>query len=105
MFRTGLSVLLCLLSSVIWAGQWAVVDVRTSGEFETSHVAGAANIPYDSISERIGELGLSRSDEILLYCRSGRRAELAKTALEGLGYTNVKNLGSEEQAETYFSKR
>lgn len=99
------TILMALLASVSMAGQWALIDVRTSGEYDRSHIPGAVLMPYDEISRRIGDLGLAKDDEILLYCRSGRRADVALGILQELGYTNVRNLGSEEQASAYFEKR
>lgn len=99
------AILMVLMATLSWAGQWALVDVRTIGEYDRSHIPGAVHIPYDQISQRVGDLGLAKSDEILLYCRSGRRADVALGILRDLGYTNVRNLGSEEEASAYFEKR
>lgn len=37
-------------------------------------------------------------DDIELYCRSGRRAEMASQILSKLGYKNIRNLGGYEAA-------
>lgn len=44
-------------------------------------------------------LGVKKSDELLLYCRSGRRAGVAQEELRQQGYQQVTNLGSLEQAK------
>lgn len=72
------------------------VDVRTQAEFDAGHLEGAALIPYDVISSKISAVVEDKNQPINLYCRSGRRAEIALRTLERLGYTNVQNLGSYE---------
>jgi phage shock protein E len=74
----------------------SVVDVRTEEEFGQGHLPGAVNIPYDQITARLSELPQERNTQIVLYCRSGRRSGIAKTALEGQGFTNVMNAGGYE---------
>lgn len=69
------------------------IDVRTAAEFEAGHIEGAINIPYDEIGARIAEVTEDRERKIVLYCRSGARAGVAKRTLEDLGYTNVENAG------------
>jgi len=70
-----------------------VIDVRSVDEFSSGHVDGALNIPYDQLQERLAELGSDLEREIILYCRSGRRAEFAKRILEENGFKNVSNVG------------
>lgn len=70
------------------------VDVRTQAEFDAGHLQDAVLIPYDVISTHIGKLAKNKNQPINLYCRSGRRAEIALRTLERLGYTNIQNLGS-----------
>lgn len=71
-----------------------VIDVRTPQEFATGHVEGAINIPHDAITPNLPALSkLGKEDNILVYCRSGRRSEIAKETLNGLGYRNVQNGG------------
>ena len=73
-----------------------IIDVRSPSEFRSDCVDGAINIPYDRITERIGELGISKTRRILLYCRGGGRADVALRTLKKLGYTNVANAGGFE---------
>ena len=86
-----LLVLTCslLLAAAAWAGETFWIDVRTAEEFAAGHVTGAVNI---QISSRITEVSDDHDAEIYLYCRSGRRADIAKAALEEMGYTKVVNL-------------
>jgi phage shock protein E len=47
---------------------------------------------------------IAKDDEINLYCRSGRRAELAKEMLEAAGYTNVFNRGGIDEVRVLRSE-
>lgn len=73
-----------------------VIDVRTKAEYDSGHLEGALNIPYDVIGPQIGKVTEDKDREIVLYCRSGRRAGVALDALKALGYTNVTNAGGYE---------
>lgn len=73
------------------------IDVRTPEEYVTGHLQGALNIPHNVIGERISEVTSGKNQSIKLYCRSGKRAGIAKATLEALGYTNVVNEGGYEK--------
>lgn len=70
-----------------------LIDVRTPQEFAEGHLDGAVNIPVESPSFAAQVDALPRDGEFLVYCRSGRRAELAIEYLESRGMSAV-NLGS-----------
>ncbi|MCA9695924.1 MAG: rhodanese-like domain-containing protein, partial [Myxococcales bacterium] len=61
------------------------------------HVAGAVNITHTAVLDRIDEIrelqGNDPSKPIVLYCRSGRRADAAKEELLQAGFTRITNLG------------
>ena len=101
-FKTLLSavslVLAAVVTSLALAGDITWVDVRTADEFKQQHVDGAVNIPYEEIDAGIANLGLEKDSAIYLYCKSGRRAGIAKTSLDALGYTAVVNVGGLEAA-------
>ncbi|MFQ5675120.1 MAG: rhodanese-like domain-containing protein, partial [bacterium] len=73
------------------------IDVRTPEEYATGHLQGALNIPHDAIGDRIPDVAPDKHQAIRLYCRSGRRAGIAKATLEELGYANVFNEGGYEE--------
>ena len=75
-----------------------ILDVRTVREWNNGHLDGAVLIPYDQISEKIGAVVKEKSQRIYVYCRTGRRSQIAKEALEQLAYKDVVNLGSLENA-------
>jgi phage shock protein E len=80
-----------------WIADGALlVDVRTPAEFEQGHLTKARNIPYDQLRERVAELGADREVPVVLYCRTGRRSELARQTLRELGFTHVLNGGGYE---------
>lgn len=69
-----------------------ILDVRTSTEYETGHVPGAINIPFDEVEARLDELEPHRDGEIVLYCESGRRAGKAGDVLTGAGFEGIHHL-------------
>ena len=72
-------------------GIW--IDVRSAEEFNSGHLQNAINIPHDQIIEGIKAVSSDKNAPINLYCRSGRRAEVALNELKKAGYTNVTNHG------------
>ncbi|WP_297929410.1 rhodanese-like domain-containing protein [uncultured Aggregatibacter sp.] len=75
-------------------GVW--IDVRSAEEFNAGHLQNAINIPHEQILDRIQAVSPDKDAPINLYCRSGRRAEVALNALKKAGYTNVTNHGGYE---------
>ncbi|MDO8811202.1 MAG: rhodanese-like domain-containing protein [Gallionella sp.] len=69
-----------------------ILDVRTREEYSSGHIDTAVNLPHDELEHRFGEIPGSKSDEIIVYCRSGKRARVAESILAEKGYTNVKDL-------------
>jgi phage shock protein E len=74
-----------------------VLDVRTPQEFAAGHVPGALNIPHDQLPNRIAELVGAKDKEIVVYCRSGRRAALAEQTLAEHGFKRVLHLEGDIQ--------
>jgi phage shock protein E len=81
-----------------------VIDVRTAQEFQSGHVEGALNIPHDSIGQDITKAKVNKDDHVILYCKSGRRADLALGTLKGLGFSNIENYGGFEEAQKRLQK-
>ena len=75
-------------------GVW--IDVRSAEEFNAGHLQDAVNIPHDQILARIQAVSPDKNAPVNLYCRSGRRAEIALNELKNAGYTNVTNHGGYE---------
>ena len=75
-----------------------LLDVRSPEEYAEGHLQGAVNIPHDRIAGEIGGLAPDKTAAIILYCRSGRRADTALKTLRKMGYEDLQNLGSLEDA-------
>jgi rhodanese-related sulfurtransferase len=67
-----------------------VLDVRSLEEFVAGHVPGAVNIPHEQVAARLAEV--PQDKEVVLYCRSGRRAAMAADVLAANGYTRLQHL-------------
>ena len=76
-----------------------VIDVRSPGEFSSSHLSKAINIPLDEIETALPKRVKDKNQVLLLHCASGMRSGMAKTKLKGMGYLNAFNLGSYWRAE------
>jgi rhodanese-related sulfurtransferase len=75
-----------------------LLDVRTPEEFAAGHIAGAVNIPYNQVATHLQEI--PRDKEVVLYCKSGRRAGLAAESLAASGYTQLAHLEGDIQGWT-----
>ena len=69
-----------------------VLDVRSTAEFDEGHIPGAINIPHDVLGERIAEIGPVGERDVVVYCRSGRRATIALETLKGAGFSRLFHL-------------
>ncbi|SFR02236.1 Rhodanese-related sulfurtransferase [Lentzea waywayandensis] len=69
-----------------------LIDVRTPGEFETAHIPGSYNVPLDLLREHREELRRHLDEQVVLICRSGRRAVEAEQALAAAGLPNLRLL-------------
>lgn len=58
-----------------------MVDVRSPGEFRAGHAAGARNVPL----EGIGAMAVPEGKELVLICKSGKRAAMAAEKLAARG--------------------
>jgi rhodanese-related sulfurtransferase len=67
-----------------------LLDVRTPEEYAEGHIAGAVNVPYDQLATRLAEV--PKDKDVVLYCRSGRRAGIAADVLAANGYTRLSHL-------------
>lgn len=74
-----------------------ILDVRTRDEYAAGHIDTAINLPHDELGRRLGEIPGNKSSEIVVYCRSGKRARIAEDLLIEKGYTNIKDLSGHWQ--------
>ncbi len=76
----------------LWEAGNFVLDVRTSGEFETGHIPGAANIALGELAARLGEIMHGQHEDIVVHCASGGRSVPASQLLADSGFTGVHNM-------------
>lgn len=70
-----------------------IVDVRTPEEFAQGHLANAINIPFENIAAEFAKRNIDKATDVVLYCRSGRRSDIAQMSLIEQGYTHTYNGG------------
>lgn len=78
--------------SRIKQGTIFVLDVRSPQEYAQGHVPKATNVPHSDIEDHLDMLNLHKDEDILIYCKSGRRAEMAEEKLAAAGFKNVYHL-------------
>ena len=83
---------LCFASLATAEPAW--IDVRTVEEYKQDHIDGDIRISHEQIVAEVTRLFPDKTQEIHLYCRSGRRAGIALAKLKEAGYINVSNIGS-----------
>lgn len=77
------------------------IDVRERVEFEQNHLKGALNIPLTNLIEGTAKLDLlPRQAELIVYCRSGNRSEIAIKIFKAQGFSKITNGMSKENIET-----
>ena len=69
-----------------------ILDVRSPEEYAEGHIPGAINVPYDQIAANLDSLESFLTAEVVVYCRTGRRAGVAEKALREAGFTQVVDL-------------
>jgi rhodanese-related sulfurtransferase len=76
----------------------SVIDVRSPEEYNAGHLEGALLIPVE-VGDFVGSISeLDREGNYIIYCRTGRRADVAIQQMTALGFKNMTNLGSLENA-------
>lgn len=61
-----------------------IVDVRSSGEYQSGHIKGSVNIPLDQLSKRTSELK-KKNIPVITCCLSGGRSSSARSILSSAG--------------------
>jgi len=77
---------------VVDSGKYFILDIRTPGEFNQSHIEGAINIDFykKSFMDNLSEL--DRDKAYFLYCRSGNRTGQSLRLFKSLGFKNIVHL-------------
>jgi rhodanese-related sulfurtransferase len=93
--------------------QHLLIDVRSPVEFATgpltSDIAPTINIEYQTIAQLPGiyaarGINVNKDDNITLYCRSGRRSNIALQTLKDMGYMNVRDIGGLDAARAVLDR-
>ncbi len=69
-----------------------ILDVRTPQEYTAGHVPGAINMPHTSVKSQLEKLQEYKDKTIVIYCKSGRRAAMAKQTLVDAGFKQLLHL-------------
>ena len=77
----------------------AIIDTRTPEEFATSHIVGSINIDYSKGSYLADVSMMDRQGKYYIYGPSETQAGEAITEMFSLGFTDLVNLGSFEDAQ------
>ncbi|MBF0575151.1 rhodanese-like domain-containing protein [Dysgonomonas sp. GY617] len=80
-----------------------IIDVRTPEEFEEGHIETSVNMPLQTLEDSL--LPLKEYKNIVIVCKSGKRAEQAKTLLTLKGFTNVYNAGGWQTLDTKLKSK
>lgn len=75
-----------------------LIDVRTPGEFASGHLEGASNIDVQSSDFTAQVSQLPKDAPYVVYCRSGNRSADAIAQMQDLGFTNLLDGGSVQEA-------
>ena len=71
-----------------------VVDVRRETEFADGHVAGAVNIPLETLTDPGMMADFDDSDNIYVHCAGGYRSIIASSLFKRQGIHNLHNVSS-----------
>jgi rhodanese-related sulfurtransferase len=69
-----------------------VIDVRTPGEYETSHIPGAELVPMSELVSAAASW--DTSEPLLVYCTTGARSTQAVQYLESQGFETIYHLNA-----------
>ena len=69
-----------------------LLDVRTPEEYRGGHIPGSKNVPLQTI-DKVASVAENKDTVLYVYCQSGARSRQATSMLQGMGYTNVNNIG------------
>jgi rhodanese-related sulfurtransferase len=65
-----------------------LLDVRTPGEYAEGFIGDAVNVEVHTLAQNLDMIPTDRN--VIVYCKSGWRAALGASALQALGYDNVR---------------
>lgn len=66
-----------------------VLDVRSANEFQEGHIAGARNVPADSLEQQQKQLDKLRKRPLIVCCNAGPRSSRIAAWLASQGFEPV----------------
>lgn len=79
------------------------IDVREPAEFASGHVEGAINLPPSNLLDGNGLAEIPKDAELVLYCNSGSRSNVAMHIFQTHGFTKIVNgINKEHVKAKYF---
>ncbi|MDX2367415.1 MAG: rhodanese-like domain-containing protein [Colwellia sp.] len=69
-----------------------VLDVRSAEEYNNGHLIDAVNVSHNTVAEKLNQLAQYKNSTVVVYCRSGRRAEFAENILTKNGFKDLRHL-------------
>ena len=67
----------------------AILDVRTTVEYEKEHLPYAIHAPLTTLLFAHDDLAVSRQKHVIVYCGTGFRARIASAYLKLVGFKSV----------------
>jgi rhodanese-related sulfurtransferase len=97
-FGITVGVSACATEPVALEAGTIVIDVRTPAEYASGHLDGALNIDVQSPDFAAQVSQLDPGATYFIYCRSGNRSGQAISQMANMGFSDMKNGGSVEEA-------
>jgi sulfur-carrier protein adenylyltransferase/sulfurtransferase len=69
-----------------------LLDVREPHELKICSLNNTFHIPLGDLADRLEEMDRHKAQDIVVYCRSGRRSEMAASFMYDSGFQSVYNL-------------
>ena len=66
-----------------------LLDVRSKEEYQSGHIKNSINIPHEELIEDINLISQYKNDSLIVYCRSGMRAQLVIDKLLENDFKNI----------------
>lgn len=86
--RRGDKVSILQATQLINQGKGVIVDVRDPAEFKAGHLRDAKNIPFNELSNRLGELNKFKAKAVIAVCQSGVQSAKAAAQLKKAGFND-----------------
>ena len=72
---------------------FTLLDARSAEEYKSGHIYGASNVPADADLSTNEAVPADLNSAVVVYCKSGIRAQALQANMLAMGYTNVRVLG------------